>query len=208
MSMDSDNSTDRRIPQQERSERRVAELLEAAASELAEVGYDAATMKAIAKRARASIGAIYQYFPDKEAVVSALRTRYVNEMEEHWRKLEEATAGLSISERTQSFVDAMIRFMGEHPASVTILDAPTNSKRDKETRDRFRLRLANVFRTRRPAISPQQAYRVACVAVQMIKSMNALYAETKPHERFEIIKEYKLALSAYLEKRLLDRHEQ
>jgi hypothetical protein len=36
----------------------------------------------------------------------------------------------------------------------------------------------------------------------MIKSMNALYADAKPQERPEIVKEYKVALTAYLEKRL------
>src|SRR5260370_27471172 len=111
MSMDSGITVDRRIPQQERGERRVAELLEAAAVEFAEAGYDAATMKAIAKRAGASIGAVYQYFPNKEAIVSALRTRYVNEMEEQWIELEEASAGLPVRERTQSFIEVMIRFM-------------------------------------------------------------------------------------------------
>jgi len=197
-----------RIPQQARGEQLVSELLEAAASEFAEVGYDAATMTAISKRAGTSIGAIYQYFPNKEAVVSALRTQYVDEMEEHWMKLQEATSGLSVKQRTQSFVDAMIRFMVEHPGYITILDAPPDSKRDKETRDRLRARLANVFRTRRPSVSQEQAYRVACVSLQMIKSMNALCAEAKPQERLEIIKEYKLALTAYLEKRLLHRKEQ
>ena len=195
-------SVNRRIPQQERGERRVAELLEAAAFELAEVGYYAATMKAIAKRAGASIGAVYQYFPDKEAIVSALRTRYVNEMEEQWIELEEASAGLPVRERTQSFIEVMIRFIEDHPAYVAILDTPADSKRDKKIRDRLRERLSNVFRTRRPAVSQEQAYRVACVSLQMIKSMNALYAEAKPLERLEIVKEYKLALTAYLEKRL------
>src|SRR5258705_10136469 len=116
MSMDSGMSVNRRIPQQERGERRVAELLEAAAFELSEVGYDATTMKAIAKRAGASIGAVYQYFPNKEAVVSALRTQYANEMEGRWINLEEASAGLAIKERTDSFVDMMVSFMEEHPA--------------------------------------------------------------------------------------------
>jgi AcrR family transcriptional regulator len=202
MSMDSDISVKRRIPQQQRGERRVAELLEAAASEFAEVGYDAATMKAIAKRAGASIGAVYQYFPNKAAVVSALRTQYVNEMEERWIYLEEAMASLSLKERTQGFVDAMIRFLEERPAYVTILDAPADSRRDKKTRDRLRERLANVFRTRRPALSHEQAYRVASVSLQMIKSMNTLYTNTKPPDRLEIAKEYKLALTAYLENRL------
>lgn len=192
----------RRIPRQERGERRVRELLEASAAEFAEVGYDAATMKAIAKRAGASIGAVYQYFPDKESVVSALRTQYVNEMENHWTKLEEVTAGLSIEERTQRFVDMMIRFMEEHPACFAILDAPAGSKRDRKTRDRLRERLADALRARRPAISQEDAYWVACVSLQMIKSMNALYADAKPQERPEIVKEYKVALTAYLEKRL------
>src|SRR5258705_5409572 len=167
MSMDSDISVNRRIPQQERGERRVAELVEAAASEFAEVGYEAATMKAIAKRAGASIGAVYQYFPNKAAVVSALRTQYVNEMEERWIHLEEATAGLSLKERTQSFVDVMIRFMKERPAYITIVDAPADSRRDKKTRDRLRERLANVFRTRRPALSPERASKVARVSLHI-----------------------------------------
>ena len=200
--MDSGITVDRRIPQQQRGERRVAELLEAAAVEFAEAGYDAATMKAIAKRAGASIGAVYQYFPNKEAIIGALRTRYVNEMEEQWIKLEEATAGLSVRERTQSFIEVMMRFMEDHPAYVTILDAPADSRRDKKTRDRLRERLANVFRARRSAVSQELAYRVASVSLQLIKSMNALYAEAKPQERREIVEEYKLALTAYLEKRL------
>ena len=202
MSMDSESFGSRRIPQQERSERLVAELLEAAAAEFAEVGYDAATMKAVAKRAGASIGAVYQYFPNKEALASALRTQYVTEMEQCWTKLEEATTGLSVKERTLRFVDLMIRFMEERPAYVTIMDAPTHSRPDKKTRDWLSERLANVFYTRRPAVSLEQAYRVASVALQMIKGMNALYAEAGPQERLEIVKEYKVALTAYLEKRL------
>jgi AcrR family transcriptional regulator len=202
MSMDSGLSENRRIPQQERGERRVAELLEAAASEFAEVGYDAATMKAIAKRGGASIGAVYQYFPNKEALVSALRAQYVNEMEESWMKLEKATATSSINERTHKFIDMMVRFVEEHPAYITILDAPADTKHDKKIRDRVDERLAHVFHTRRPAVSLEQAYRVARISLQMIKGMNALYAEAKPQERLEIVKEYKIALTAYLEKRL------
>ncbi len=91
----------------------------------------------------------------------------------------------------------MICFMEERPAYITIMDAPADSKRDKKTRDRLRERLANVFRTRRPALSQEQAYRVASVSLQIIKSMNTLYTATKPQERLEIVKEYQLALTAY-----------
>src|SRR5580698_10972726 len=124
MSMGSDISVNRRVPRQERAEQRVAELLDAAAAELAEVGYDATTMKAIAIRAGASIGAAYQYFPNKEALVSALRERYTIEMEKRWVHREETAADRTIRQGTEGFVDMMVNFLDEHPAWIAILDAP------------------------------------------------------------------------------------
>ena len=161
MSIDSGMRINRRVPRQERAERRVRELLEAAASEIAEVGYESATMKAIAQRAGASIGAVYQYFPNKEAVVSALRILYVKDMEQRWIELEQATARSSVKERTHRFMDVMIRFMEEHPAYNAVMDAPVSSKRDQKTRNRLRERLANDFRTRGRALSQEQAYTAA-----------------------------------------------
>jgi AcrR family transcriptional regulator len=195
-------STGRRVPQQERSERRVAQLLEAAASVLAEVGYDAATMTEIAERAGASIGAVYQYFPNKEAIVLALRTQYGNEMREHWTRLEAFTPEMSVRQIAHRFVDIMIRFIEEHPAYFAVLDAPVKYRRDPEARHRLRERLADVFRSRRPALSPERAYRIANISLQIIKSMNALYADANSREREELVKEYKLALAAYLESRM------
>ncbi|MDQ2711302.1 MAG: TetR/AcrR family transcriptional regulator, partial [Acidobacteriota bacterium] len=55
--------TPRRVPRQERGERRVAALLEAAAAEIAEMGCEGATMSGIAERAGACIGSLYQFFP-------------------------------------------------------------------------------------------------------------------------------------------------
>jgi AcrR family transcriptional regulator len=203
MSMGSDISVNRRVPRQERAEQRVAELLDAAASELAEAGYDAATMKAIAIRAGASIGAAYQYFPNKEALVSALRERYAIEMEKRWAHREETTVGRSVLEQTEDFVDMMVHFLDDHPAWIAILDAPADSRRDRKTRDQLRDRLAQVFCARRPAISHEQARLVASIVLQMIKSMNALYAAARPQDRSAIVMEYKLALTAYLERRLM-----
>jgi AcrR family transcriptional regulator len=195
-------STSRRVPQQERGERRVAQLLEAAASVLAEMGYDAATMTEIAERAGASIGAVYQYFPNKEAIVQALRIQYGNEMREQWTHLEEFTAGLSVKQIANRFVDVMVRFIEEHPAYFAVLDAPVKHRRDQEARNRLRARLASIFRSRRPALSQERAYRMANVSLEIIKSMNALYADANSQERQELVKEYKVAVTAYLELRM------
>ena len=202
MSMSSDLSTSRRIPQQERGERRVAQLLQAAASVLAEVGYDAATMTEIAERAGASIGAVFQYFPNKEAVVQALRNHYGNEMRERWTNLEEFKQGISGKQIAHRFVDLMVGFVEEHPAYFAVLDAPVKFRRDQEGRNCLRVHLADLFRGRKAALSQERAYRTANVSLQIIKGMNALYAEANSKEREELMKEYKLALTAYLESRL------
>ena len=77
MSMESQTElAPRRIPIQERGEKRVAGLLEAAAAIFAEVGFEAATMRDIAERAGASIGSLYQFFPNKDVVARAIKTQY------------------------------------------------------------------------------------------------------------------------------------
>ena len=60
---------------QERSAARVQRMLDAAAALLDEVGYDATTTSLIASRAGVSVGSLYQFFPDRRAVLQALAVR-------------------------------------------------------------------------------------------------------------------------------------
>ncbi len=74
------STTPRKLPQQDRSKMTVEAILIAAAHILTEQGYDSASTNRIAQRADVSIGSLYQYFPNKEAITSALREHHVNEM--------------------------------------------------------------------------------------------------------------------------------
>lgn len=65
----------RKQPRQKRSREMVTRLLDATASTIAEVGLDHTTTNRIAANAGVSIGSLYQYFPDKEALVEALLER-------------------------------------------------------------------------------------------------------------------------------------
>ncbi|EIE97071.1 TetR/AcrR family transcriptional regulator [Saccharomonospora glauca] len=65
----------RRQPVQQRSARRVERMLDASAELLDEVGYEGLTTTLIAKRAGVAVGSLYQFFPDKRAVVQALTQR-------------------------------------------------------------------------------------------------------------------------------------
>ena len=72
----------RRMPVQSRSMQTVGRILDAAAHLFGERGYRATTNQ-IAEAAGVSIGSLYQYFPDKDALLAALQRRHVDELRRH-----------------------------------------------------------------------------------------------------------------------------
>lgn len=69
----------RKRPVQRRSRETVARILDAAAEVFAERGYTAATTNAVAERAGVSVGSLYQYLPNKEALLVALAERHLDD---------------------------------------------------------------------------------------------------------------------------------
>ncbi len=81
----------RRQPVQQRSAKRVQKMLEACAELVDELGYDGVTTTLIAERAGVAVGSLYQFFPDKRAVVQALTQRNLDHfMTEIARRFDEA----------------------------------------------------------------------------------------------------------------------
>ena len=68
----------RKQPRQVRAELTRQRILTAAAHVFAEHGYAAGTTNRIAERARISIGSLYQYFPNKDAILAALLVRHLD----------------------------------------------------------------------------------------------------------------------------------
>lgn len=66
----------RKMPNQRRSKERVEKMLACAIQLIAENGSDAMRMSELAKLAGVSIGSLYQYFPDKSAIIQTLAERY------------------------------------------------------------------------------------------------------------------------------------
>lgn len=86
-------------PVQQRSAERINALLDAAAALLDDVGIDALTTNAVAKRAHSSVGVIYRYFPNIQSLLRGLAAR----------NFEKYRAGLSatLTKRATNPLDAI-----------------------------------------------------------------------------------------------------
>lgn len=73
-----DRFRQRKKPKQERATETRQRILDAAARVFAEHGYVAGTTNRIAEQAGLSIGSLYQYFPNKDAVLRALMDAHVD----------------------------------------------------------------------------------------------------------------------------------
>lgn len=113
-----------RAPQQERGQRRVEQILDAAESVFVEVGVGAATMQLIADRAESSVGSLYHFFPNKEAIVEALGARYADIVR---RTNEEAMplelVHLPAEELFDRILQAQVGFIESTPAFDAVHDA-------------------------------------------------------------------------------------
>ena len=73
-------TTPRKRPRQQRSKATVDTILEATARVLKKHGFDGLSTNAVAAQAGVSIGSLYQYFPNKEALVAKLIDRHMEDM--------------------------------------------------------------------------------------------------------------------------------
>jgi AcrR family transcriptional regulator len=94
----------RRVPQQARSRALMQRVLDAAESLLAREGAEALTTTRIAADANVAVGSLYQYFPDKGAIVDALARRYLDEFEGVMTEL----GGRAVAERWDDLPGQMI----------------------------------------------------------------------------------------------------
>ena len=188
----------RRAPQQDRSTRRVAAFLEAGDSLFAELGFEAATMTAIAERAGSSIGALYSYFPDKKAFALALLDIYATKIEQHWKPLFDEVKGISAKEFSERFLDSFLDFVKANPGYLQLNAAPIRLRRTAAAKRAFRATLINALRTRLPLLTVEGATLRANVMLQIVRGMMQMYADADSAQKATVVKEFKRALTAYV----------
>jgi len=104
----------RKWPVQARSEATVSALFDASIQVLLAVGYRKFTTTRVAERAGVSVGSLYQYFPNRQALITAVIERYLEGLrttiEQHCRALR----GSTLDRQVRGLVDGAIAAKFEH----------------------------------------------------------------------------------------------
>ncbi len=108
--MQDDRLTPRKRPRQRRSRQTVDAILDAAARVFSQRGYAGGTTNHIAAAAGVSVGSLYDYFPNKDAILVALVERQlatmVDRVQDHLRSARESAG--SLEGLLRRFVVAML----------------------------------------------------------------------------------------------------
>ncbi|WP_432131011.1 TetR/AcrR family transcriptional regulator [Streptomyces tendae] len=119
----------RRKPRQVRAELTRERILTAAAHVFADHGYAAGTTNRIAERARMSIGSLYQYFPNKDAILAELLVRHIDRGA--WTGVEELDMSPgSLTEAVRALVRDAIDHHRDDPQLLRIMfeEAPASGE--------------------------------------------------------------------------------
>ncbi|MFD9733835.1 TetR/AcrR family transcriptional regulator [Umezawaea sp. NPDC059074] len=195
----------RRQPVQQRSAKRVERMLEACASLIEEVGYDGVTTTLIAERAGVAVGSLYQFFPDKRAVVQALTQRNLDKFMdsitarfaktplEHWWDAVDTIFDVYVGMHRDVPAFSKVRF-GD-AVDMRLLD----DKRENNTviSDRMVELIAAKF-----AIPLEELQMPIAIAVQAADGVLDLAFRMDPNGEQRVLDEAKSLIRGYLSTRL------
>ncbi|MEK6467403.1 TetR/AcrR family transcriptional regulator [Pseudonocardia alni] len=116
----------RREPRQERSRAMVERIVAAGRDVLVTRGYDGASTNRIAAAAGVSPGSLYQYFPDKDAVLTEVLDRYLDAMEARVSRafldsIAAAGPGAGTAPAVRATLEALLDTFGEEPDLLRVI---------------------------------------------------------------------------------------
>lgn len=203
------SDTYRRRPRQSRGQARVELLLDSAAAVIAEHGLHAATAEAIALRARTAKGSLYQFFPNRDAVLAALALRYADEMQAiHERTFPIDPHALPLDRLIDRIVKPLAEFHDAHPAFRRVfasVEGQGDDTRSAPTRLRAQLfdsfvdRLDVLFAARNPKLQARDRRRIALVSASLGQSLLARRGRAIAADKKPLLDDLRRILLAYLQ---------
>jgi len=198
---EADDKSPRR--RQARGERRITQLLQAAASVFCTLGYTASSTNAIAREAGVSPGTLYQFFPNKEAIAIELGGQLIKDMEAtHGRVFTPQTARLPLDELVVAVTEPFIEFIHTNPAFLALIKGPDTPGRVAKDHDVLHAsllsRITELLAVRRPSLTLAERALIAQMALAMFKAGLDLIAQHEEDQRDAYVRELQSMLYRYL----------
>jgi AcrR family transcriptional regulator len=193
----------RRVPRQARGQRRIRKILDAAAKLFAKVGYEETTTNAISRAARTSIGSLYQFFPNKEAILHALAARYLKELQAvHDTMMDEEAMHMPLPALYHRIIHSLAKFHACHPGFQPLFYGSTTSAHlaaaaNQLTQECIQ-RVDALMAAREPALDPARRKLCAIMNVEIIRALLPLAQSSDPAFRARLLEEIKTLLLAHM----------
>ncbi|MEU1800687.1 TetR/AcrR family transcriptional regulator [Streptomyces sp. NPDC019937] len=188
---------------QARGERRIQQLLDAAASVFCRTGYTSASTNAIAREAGVSPGTLYQFFPNKEAIAVELGDRLTRRMRDaHGVAFTDENAALPLGEMLDVVLDPLIEFNRANPVFLTLIcssDTPgVVAEEHAALHTALQARVEELIGTYAPELPAERRTRIATMAFALFKAGLELILSHEGEEQAAYISEMKACLYGYL----------
>lgn len=195
-----------RPPRQARGQRRVEAILDAAAAMIRESGLEELTVHGLAQRAGTSIGSMYHFFPDLDAVIVGLADRHLKAFKplvtavtqrdaREWSRMSAAAAADAI-------VTPFFSYLRRHPDILPLYASPERTSRFgkwMEEMKRAGLDLIEPILAARGPSVPRDVRRArAAVVVGLLEGTTTRLIHSNVSEGL-VVEELTRAMTAYLE---------
>ncbi len=166
----------RKLPKQARSQTTVEAILQAAAQVFECHGYAAGTTNRIATRAGVSIGTLYQYFPNKDAILVALAHQHLAEGAAAVQPfLQRLSAGARFDDVLPGIVEAMVALHATAPGLHRVLfeetKLPQSFREEVEELEDQLVELAAHALAADPHTAPGNPRLLARIAISAIEGL-------------------------------------
>lgn len=192
-----------RVPQQARSWERFHRMLDSAAELFVEIGYESVTTDEIAARANTSVGGLYRFFPDKQAIFQAVLDRYLNQLRELSAALHtEEAMQVPLDIYVNQLVDGFDQFVSANPGFRTVFvqsrlistTVAMNAAFNQELAQQFTV----YFAARNPSLEQGHRALIATISVEVACTLDILAVSRDRTFQHQVLGETKKLLIAYL----------
>ena len=193
----------RRQPQQQRSQKRVEQIMKAAAEVFWQEGYDTATTHAIAQRAKTAVGTLYRFFPNKLAIFHELEKRHRQGIEAtHTRMMTPEFMQKPLAEMVQQMVETYADYfedVGHRVVYVQYYLSPEMFVHfDDAVDDGFIHWFAGMLRMKNAALSLEKSELLAEVCHRSFNALLLSALSSDATRRAQLYREIQSLLTSYL----------